>query len=197
MLACQQRPARGYWLSPPCGPDSQIQNLNQGRFSEQGLADHKHKKDRAHRIQKNCKKIIKDILSSQPFATIVLEQPRGCRSIGQAGNFYELKEQLHVTETSGCFWGMRDESTGLLMDKRWKIVTNNPSLAKAFAGTTCQGGHVHQPIVGGVRVALTASYPRAMCKMLTRWMLRLPSMEPSFGQLFGAAGDPTSVEMQA
>ena len=47
---------RCVWLSPPCGPDSPMQNLNQ-RTDEQS-ADLESKRSRSHRIQRNIREIV-------------------------------------------------------------------------------------------------------------------------------------------
>ena len=197
MLAFAQAPARVYWFSPPCGPDSPIHNMNANRFTDDGRKEHEKKKSRAHRIQRNIEKLIEDILMTQPQAIIALEQPRNCRSMGKNGRFRRLRDQLHEVETSGCFWGMRDEATSLLMEKRWRIVTNSASLAHLLSGTTCTGGHVHQPIVGGVRVALTAAYPKPMCQAIARWNLKVPDLPPGFGQVLGATHEVSARELDA
>eukprot|EP00959_Pyramimonas_sp_CCMP1952_P333054 6974108-Pyramimonas_sp.AAC.1 len=58
---------------------------------------------------------------------------------------------------------MRDEKEDVLLRKEWYIATTDETFEKAV-GRRCQDLHVHLPIEGGARVALTANYPVNMCK---------------------------------
>ena len=51
------RRPRVVWMSPPCGPDSPVQNANQK--TEQQRWDLARKQHRAHRIQRNIRKIFR------------------------------------------------------------------------------------------------------------------------------------------
>ena len=96
---------RWIWMSPPCGPDSPMQNLNQRTDTQiQRLEE---KRSRAHRIQKNLMEIFVWLQGTSWCEEAVLEQSSSCWSLCKIGNFSELKRQFHGTLVPGCQWGLR------------------------------------------------------------------------------------------
>ena len=63
---------RWVWISPPCGPDSPMQNLNQRTEAQKEILVWK--KSRAHRIQKNVLDIFVWLQKSEWCEEVVLEQ---------------------------------------------------------------------------------------------------------------------------
>ena len=91
-------------MSPPCGPDSPMQNLNQRTDTQiQRLEE---KRSSAHRIQKNLMEIFVWLQGTSWCEEAVLEQSSSCRSLCKNGNFSELKRQFHGALVSGCQWGL-------------------------------------------------------------------------------------------
>ena len=120
---------RWVWFSPPCGPDSPMQNLNQ-RTEEQRekLA---WKKSRAHRIQKTVLEIFIWLQRADWCEEVVLEQSATCRSLGVNGSFSELKRQFHGAHVPGCQWGLK--SQGFLSSKSWYLITKTRTTSDALS----------------------------------------------------------------
>ena len=110
---------RWVWFSPPCGPDSPMQNLNQR--TETQIENLAWKRSRAHRIQKNVWELIIWLQRSDWCEEVVLEQSSSCRSLGVNGTFGELKRQFHGALVPGCQWGLK--SQGFLSSKSWYVIT--------------------------------------------------------------------------
>eukprot|EP00959_Pyramimonas_sp_CCMP1952_P287042 6002806-Pyramimonas_sp.AAC.1 len=66
---------------------------------------------------------------------------------------------------------MRDEKEDVLLKKEWYIATTDEMFEKDV-GRRCQYLHVHLPIEGGTRVALTANYPVNMCKNIAKHFMK-------------------------
>ena len=80
---------RWVWFSPPCGPDSPMQNLNQQ--TEEQRETLAWKKSRAHRIQRNVLELVIWLHRADWCEEVVLEQSSSRRSLCKCGNFSELK----------------------------------------------------------------------------------------------------------
>ncbi|CAK0855319.1 unnamed protein product [Prorocentrum cordatum] len=162
-----KRPRR-VWFSPPCGAECPWQNLNPV------TAESEKKLIKTRRIQRNVKWAIGQLLN-EGFCGIYLEQSGRCRS--WTGNFRELKESMHGCRIHGCMYDMRDEQSGLLIRKDWHIATTDPQFEKKV-GRTCPDLHLHMPLEGGTRVALSANYPVNLCRRIAQhFMTRATSDE--------------------
>ncbi|CAK0814932.1 unnamed protein product, partial [Prorocentrum cordatum] len=162
-----KRPRR-VWFSPPCGAECPWQNLNPV------TAESEKKLINTRRIQRNVKWAIGQLLN-EGFCDIYLEQSGRCRS--WTGNFKELKESMHGCRIHGCMYDMRDEQNGLLIRKDWHIATTDPQFEKKV-GRICPDLHLHMPLEGGTRVALSANYPVNMCRRIAQhFMTRATSDE--------------------
>ncbi|CAK0825145.1 unnamed protein product, partial [Prorocentrum cordatum] len=162
-----KRPRR-VWFSPPCGAECPWQNLNPV------TAESEKKLIKTRRIQRNVKWAIGQLLN-EGFCDIYLEQSGRCRS--WTGNFKELKKSMHGCRIHGCMYDMRDEQSGLLIRKDWHIATTDPQFEKKV-GRTCPDLHLHMPLEGGTRVALSANYPVNMCRRIAQhFMTRATSDE--------------------
>ena len=84
---------RWVWFSPPCGPDSPMQNLTQ--INDEQKARLETKRNRAHRIRRKIVVLVKWLMEAPWCEEVVLEQSSCCRSICQGGTFGELKHQCH------------------------------------------------------------------------------------------------------
>ncbi|CAK0882620.1 unnamed protein product [Prorocentrum cordatum] len=157
----EKRP-RKVWFSPPCGAESPLQNLNP-------MTEEAQKKlIKTRKIQRNMAWAITQ-LREAGFCDIYLEQTGRCRS--WTGNFKSLKQELHGCTIHGCMYDMRDETEDVLLKKEWYIATTDEMFEKEV-GRRCQDLHVHLPIEGGTRVALTANYPVNMCKKIAKHFMK-------------------------
>ena len=146
------------WFSPPCGPDSAIQNCNQ-RTEEQREALQV-KRVRSHRIQRNIKRIFLE-LAREGVTVPLVEQPGSCGSL--RGELLPIREQFLTGKTHGCAWDMRDPKTGLLIKKSWHILSPSAKIAAFFNSRKCPNTkdnlvHEHKTIEGSL-TSLSASYP--------------------------------------
>ena len=72
LRALQETKPRWVWISPPCGPDSPMQNFNQRTEIQRAALEWK--KSRAHRIQKNVLEIFVQLQKFDWCEEVVLEQ---------------------------------------------------------------------------------------------------------------------------
>eukprot|EP00959_Pyramimonas_sp_CCMP1952_P014957 316588-Pyramimonas_sp.AAC.1 len=95
----EKRP-RKVWFSPPCGAESPLQNLSP-------MTEEAQKKViKTRKIQRKMVWAIAKLREAR-FCDIYLEQAGRCRS--WAGNFKNLKQELHGCTIHGCMYDMRDE----------------------------------------------------------------------------------------
>ena len=156
---------RWVWFSPPCGPDSPMQNLNQR--TEEQRHNLTWKKSRAHRIQRNILEIVIWLQRSEWCEEVVLEQSSSCRSLGVNGTFGELKCQFHGALVPGCQWGLK--SQGFLSSKSWYLVTKTRITSDALGAKTCLKDHYHKPLERDevtLSAGYTASFRRAVVSII-------------------------------
>ena len=106
---------RHVWFSPPCGPESPMQNLNQ-RDEAQRLALAR-KRHRVHRIQRHILMIIHN-LRHLPIETHV-EQPMVCGSRRRGLQPLVKDRERHLAAVDGCTYGLKGAKTGIVYHKRW------------------------------------------------------------------------------
>ncbi|CAK0841212.1 unnamed protein product [Prorocentrum cordatum] len=170
-----KRPRR-VWFSPPVGAECPWQNLNPV------TAESEKKLIKTRRIQRNVKWAIGQLLN-EGFCDIYLEQSGRCRS--WTGNFKELKESMHGCRIHGCMHDMRDEQSGLLIRKDWHIATTDPQFEKKV-GRTCPDLHLHMPLEGGTRVALSANYPVNLCRRIAQHFMTRATSDEALAYLLQA-----------
>ncbi|MCR9076734.1 MAG: hypothetical protein NXI07_11925, partial [bacterium] len=150
----QTRPLH-VWFSPPCGPESPMQNANQ-RTDEQIFALTR-KRHKVHRIQRHISMIIHNLTPDGDIETHV-EQPRRCGS--WRNNFRHLvaDQGRYTAVVDGCMYGLKCPHTGVAHQKRWWINTSSGPLARQME-RFCTRDHDHLPLEG-TACTLSASYPR-------------------------------------
>ena len=159
---------RHAWFSPPCGPESPMQNANE-RTPEQRLALQL-KRHRVRRIQRHIKYIIAELRRHSPHTQTHVEQPGSCRS--WANELAELKADLQrwTAMVDGCAYGLRDEATQMLEKKRWHLNSSDRAFCQHME-RRCSGDHLHK-IIEGNATALSAGYPRAMARRAAKYFVR-------------------------
>ena len=113
------------WVSPPCGPFSPMQNVNQRTPSQ--IRDLKAKREVAKRIYESTKEIVKTCLQLGIHVTVeVSERSEAWR----LPVFQDLRFNmgLHACVAKGCVVGLRGQD-GALMQKGWRLVTSHKHLA--------------------------------------------------------------------
>ena len=166
---------RWIWFSPPCGPTSPIQHLNERTPEMQERSRKRKRKSKA--IATNC-----TVLAKEQHACgrrFGWEWPR----VNEAWQFpavralfshLESNDQLHRAKLDGCMVGVRASDNGLCMKKPWLIQSNDQPMAQTLS-IKCNGAHQHTECLGHRRAADSAFYPRKMCQLITKWMLQWDS----------------------
>ena len=165
-----ERP-RYTWFSPPCTAGSKLNYLNDSRHADSPEYQVR-RKDRATRnlrIWKNVATIYEAALHEN-FTIPLIEQPKD--NLSWKGPFQKLLKDSFATETHGCAWGMRDPDSGLLIRKAWRIMHPEQELDRQLQGHVCSHDHPHQELLGGVKVAQSARYPKRMAQWLAGYFLR-------------------------
>ena len=170
------------WASPPCGPDSNIQNFNAHRRTPEQERNLANKRARNHKIQRNLLWIIME-LEATGWCECYLEQPAGCAS--WRGTFADLKKQMPWVRTDGCAHGLRDEKFGLLIQKGWHILGRSQKVLDALGSRRCTSDHVHAASLGH-NAAMSAGYTRSMCRLICRTFRKL---EPDEVEMISALRD--------
>ena len=75
-----------------------------------------------------------------------------------------IPQGVHCVRTDGCAWGMRGKHSGLRIQKAWALATPPAEHCNRIRGRRCDGEHVRQQLAGGLRAALSASYPPAKAR---------------------------------
>ncbi|CAK0907600.1 unnamed protein product, partial [Prorocentrum cordatum] len=151
--------------TPPCGPWSIMQNVNQR--DDRQRQNLRRKRLKSQRIFENNKRLIEhQVLNLNGSA--LAEQPHNSRS-RQKTCWKDLHKILpYEVIVDGCACGLRAPDTGELMKKRWKFLTNDKRIWVALQPLQCRGGHYHEEIESSLRTEASGYYP----KMLRRRILR-------------------------
>ena len=164
----KQRQPKHIWFSPPCGPESPIQNMNQ-RNDEQTKAL-RQKRQTVLKIQRSIACAMRACMNSDWGCCVWLEQPTQCGSLRHEP-FRSLLQHLFVAKTHGCAWGLRNKENELLK-KPWSVYSSSPLVRRLER--RCVGNHSHAQCLSGA-AAISASYPTQLCTMLARIFLNKPT----------------------
>ncbi|CAK0890820.1 unnamed protein product [Prorocentrum cordatum] len=151
--------------TPPCGPWSIMQNVNQR--NDQQKENLRRKRLKSQRIFENNKRLIEhQVLNLNGSA--LAEQPHNSRS-WQKTCWKDLHKILpYEVIVDGCACGLRAPDTGELMKKRWKFLTNDRRIWVALQPLQCRGGHYHEEIESSLRTEASGSYPKMLCRRILR-----------------------------
>ncbi|CAK0865999.1 unnamed protein product, partial [Prorocentrum cordatum] len=151
--------------TPPCGPWSIMQNINQR--DDKQKENLRKKRLKSQRIFENNKWLIEHQVLHLNGSALV-DQPHNSRS-WQKTCWKDLHNILpYEVIVDGCVCGLKAPDTGELMKKRWKFLTNDKRIWVALQPLQCRGGHYHEEIESSLRTEASGSYP----KMLRRRILR-------------------------
>ena len=116
------------WISPPCGPYSPLQNVNQRTPAQ--VQDLKHKRAIAQRIYGSTLEIAKVCIQLGIHITVELSER--CEA-WRLPVFQKLRFEmgLYTAVTKGCAVGLKGWE-GALMQKGWRIVTSHARLAEVM-----------------------------------------------------------------
>ena len=135
------------WLSPPCGPDSPLQNGN-CRTPEQ-KAQLEEKRREAMKIYVACCVLLH--VCVQKGIHVTLELAERCQA-WRLPLFHNLqnKYSLYSSVTKGCRVGLRSKKDGQLLQKGWRIVTSCKRLADTLnLSCHCSRHYKHGRCEGG------------------------------------------------
>ena len=96
-----------------------------------------------------------------------------------------MKKQMPWVRTDGCAHGLRDERSGLLIQKGWHILGRSQKVLDALGSRRCTGDHVHAACLGH-NAAMSAGYTRSMCRLIRRTFQKL---EPDELEMISALRD--------
>ncbi|CAK0844297.1 unnamed protein product [Prorocentrum cordatum] len=151
--------------TPPCGPWSIMQNVNQR--DDRQRENLRRKRLKSQRIFENNKRLIEHQVLNLDGSALA-EQPHNSRS-WQKTCWKDLHKILpYEVIVDGCACGLRAPDTGELMKKRWKFLTNDKRIWVALQPLQCRGGYYHEEIESSLRTEASGYYP----KMLRRRILR-------------------------
>ncbi|CAK0874899.1 unnamed protein product, partial [Prorocentrum cordatum] len=151
--------------TPPCGPWSIMQNINQRDDKQKDNL--RKKRLKSQRIFENDKRLIEhQVLHLNGSA--LAEQPHNSLSWQKTcwKDLHNIPPYEAIVD--GCACGPKAPDTGELMRKRWKFLTNVKRIWVALQPLQCRGGHYYEEIESSLRTEASGSYP----KMLRRRILR-------------------------
>ena len=155
------RPKR-VWVSPPCGPYSPLQNINQRTPSQ--IQDLKAKRLVANRIYDSTLEIVKTCL--QLGIHVAVELAEKCEA-WRLPIFQKLRFEmgLHTGVRKGCTVGLKGHD-GQLLQKGWRIVTSHKLLAeKMHKPCRCPTNYKHAKCEGS-NTAKTTMYTKEFARLV-------------------------------
>ncbi|CAK0882044.1 unnamed protein product, partial [Prorocentrum cordatum] len=151
--------------TPPCGPWSIIQNVNQR--DDRQRENLRRKRLKSQRIFENNKRLI-DHQVINLNGSALAEQPHNSRS-WQKTCWKDLHKILpYEVIVDGCACRLRAPDRGELMKKRWKFLTNDKRIWVALQPLQCRGGHYHEEIESSLRTKALGYNPKMLCRRILR-----------------------------
>ena len=149
------------WISLPCGPTSNIQELNM--LTTEGFNKVQEKVRKSKRLAARAVHLMEMQVAEQ--RDVGQEWPR----YNKAWQFKSIQNfWKHVTTyeaaVDGCAYGLRTEEG--LMKKPWRVKCTSKNIWHLQRLCTCEEPHV--PCEGGNRTRASALYPKAMCQQVAR-----------------------------
>ncbi|CAK0890400.1 unnamed protein product, partial [Prorocentrum cordatum] len=158
----------------PARQTAQIQNLSQKTESQRKQLSNKIRQ--ALRIQRGCLALYEEAKKLADCHT-VLEQPWSSRRWSRSPSIKKMGSEMSETIIHGCAYGLRDERTGPLIKKAWRVCSTDPEFGMKV-GRACSNrpgrgdNHLHRAIEDGHLVAQTAYYPPAICKSWAKHIMK-------------------------
>lgn len=174
---------RWMWFSTPCGPTSQIQNINMR--TPQQIRELNKKIRKSKKIVKGARRLVKEQVGRGGHLGWEWPFPN------KAWEFHDVKEMIQeltkeglcfVARLDGCQVGVRAPDTGNLMLKPWKIVTSSPEMQQALS-LRCNHDGPHEQCLGCKRAHFSGMYPKRMCEIMTRVILGMEFPRKMVGQV--------------
>ena len=156
------------WISPPCGPYSPLQNVNQKTPAQ--IQDLKAKRAVAQRIYESTEEIVKPCL--QLGIHVSVELAERCEA-WRLPVFQRLRFDmgLFTGVTKGCSVGLKGQD-GRLMQKGWRIVTSMRRLSeKLHKPCMCPTNYKHAKCEGR-NATKSAGYTKEFARLAVDAMLR-------------------------
>ncbi|CAL1161664.1 unnamed protein product, partial [Cladocopium goreaui] len=185
----RERPKR-VWVSTRCTYWCPWTSLNYRSIEQKQNLEKFRRKERA--MFKLLIPFLVEMLTAYPDTELFWEWPTRC--YGWKETWLEtLQRELHRLDRDwlfgridGCRYELRSQ-LGLLLQKRWTIVTSSSSFFQTYRNKTCVGNHDHD-YVQGLETSRSAYYPWKMCKSIAqhwrrelypeKWLHRLHSPLP-------------------
>ena len=161
------RPKR-VWISPPCGPYSPLQNVNQRSPAQ--IRELKAKRATAQRIYESTLEIVKVCLQKGIHVTVELAER--CEA-WRLPIFQKLRFEmgLYTAVTKGCSVGLKGQD-GVLMQKGWRIVTSHARLAEVMhKPCNCPTNYRHAKCEGK-NATLSARYTKEYVRLAVEALSR-------------------------
>ena len=156
------------WVSPPCGPYSPLQNVNQRSPAQ--IRDLKAKRATAQRIYDSTLEIVKVCLQLGIHVTVELAER--CEA-WRLPVFQKLRFDmgLYTAVTKGCAVGLKGQD-GALMQKGWRIVTSHARLAEVMhKPCSCPTNYKHAKCEGK-NATKSASYTKEYVRLAVEALSR-------------------------
>ena len=156
------------WVSPPCGPYSPLQNVNQRSPAQ--IRELKAKRATAQRIYDSTLEIVKVCLQLGIHVTVDLaERCEAWRLPALQKLRFDMG--LYTAVTKGCAVGLKGQD-GALMQKGWRIVTSHARLAEVMhKPCSCPTNYKHAKCEGKnatKSACYTKEYVRLAIEALSR-----------------------------
>ena len=156
------------WVSPPCGPYSPLQNVNQRSPAQ--IRELRAKRATAQRIHESTLEIVKVCLQLGIHVTVELAER--CEA-WRLPIFQKLRFEmgLYTAVTKGCAVGLKGQD-GALMQQGWRIVTSHARLAEVtHRPCNCPTNYKHAKCEGKnatMSARYTKEYVRLAVEALSR-----------------------------
>ena len=156
---------RNVWISPPCGPYSPMQHVNQRTESQKQELQTKRREAQA--IYAGTAVVVH--FCKQLGIHVTVEMSERCLA-WRLPLFQDLqhKHGLMSAVIKGCRVGLRDPKSGKLLQKGWRILTSHARLAQEMhLPCRCHTSYEHAKCEGGL-TKLSAYYTPIMTKRVAR-----------------------------
>lgn len=158
---------RWMWISPICGPTSQVQNMNMK--DEKQLLNWKKKIRKSRMITRHSIELAKEHIMSGGHIGWELPVGNAAWNFPEIRSFKRWLEQnglLFQVRLDGCQVGVTSHDTHEPMLKPWKIMTSDMNMARTL-DFRCDGSHKHVECLGHNRAHHSERYPPKMCRLIS------------------------------